>query len=371
MNILITGASGILGSQVLDDITKDQYKITVISRAPWRYKFSSDIEVIEGDLCQPERLFAQLQGKQFDQIIHMAACVKWNQSPEFAMNQNVNATKNLLSYFQHQARKPHFIYVSTAFVDQIARQHQNLTDSADNISDDANFNNTYELSKYQAEQEVSASSLPWTILRPSIIIGHSKNGAISGFNGMYQLLKIYLSGKLPFMIGNKNSRLDLCPVDEVSAALKLILSTKLPKETVYYASSGQHAVDLGSLMTMAHKAIEQRQLSFGIAPMKPIPLISNEHYQRFFKPMAKKVLSGKQQHYLDLVGYFLPYLCIQGVRNLDANQNLTDPKSSRRSLQNCLNFWCDQNAHLFLKHFSKSPVETIGNQKIVGSFPGS
>ena len=217
LNLLITGASGVLGRQVLADLAACHHKITVVSRDPRRYEWPQGITVLKADLCDSEGLVNALRGRSFDQVIHMAACVRWNQPEHIALEQNVRATKNLLRCFQYGIKKPHFIYVSTAFVDKISRDQSPGSVPFDHGA--KNFNNTYEMSKYMAEQEVSGSSLPWSILRPSIIIGHSKSGAITGFNGMYQLLKIYLSGRLPFIIGEAESRLDLCPVDEVSKRL--------------------------------------------------------------------------------------------------------------------------------------------------------
>ena len=86
--------------------------------------------------------------------------------------------------------------------------------------------------------------------------------------------------------------------------------------------------------------------------------------------MAMKVLSGKQKHYLDLSGYFLPYLCIKGVRQLDETQNLIDPESAGHSLQACLNFWCDSHAHLFFKQYSKASVVSAGNRFYASALQG-
>lgn len=368
LNLLITGASGVLGRQVLADLAACHHKITVISRDPKRNQWPQGITVLKTDLCDSESLTNVLKGRSFDQVIHMAACVRWNQPEHIALEQNVRATKNLLKCFQYGINKPHFIYVSTAFVDKISCDLSPGPGSPGHGA--TSFNNTYEMSKYMAEQEVSGSSLPWSILRPSIIIGHSKSGVITGFNGMYQLLKIYLSGRLPFIIGEADSRLDLCPVDEVSKALKTLLLKRDFRNRISYASSAEHAIRLSRLIDMVQKTIASRQISYGLPAMKPVPLISNEHYSRFYKPMAMKVLSGKQKHYLDLSGYFLPYLCIKGVRQLDETQNLIDPESAGHSLQACLNFWCDSHDHLFFKHYSKSSVEPTGNRFYASALQG-
>ena len=98
------------------------------------------------------------------------------------------------------------------------------------LSDEQTFaeaptlNNPYYVSYYYAERLVRASTLPWRIYRPGVVVGDSLDGATNGINGLYyffeairslgEALPPWLRGATP-----EGGSLNLVPVDYVGQAL--------------------------------------------------------------------------------------------------------------------------------------------------------
>src|SRR6476646_1648088 len=81
------------------------------------------------------------------------------------------------------------MHVSTAYVAGDRR----VTAYEDDAEHGA-FRNAYEQTKHEAERLVRASGLPWTIARPSIVVGESDSGWTSSFNVLYGPLRAFAAG---------------------------------------------------------------------------------------------------------------------------------------------------------------------------------
>lgn len=102
MSVLITGGSGILGTElkkVFPDVIAPTHK--------------------ELDICDKNSVFDFFKKKDIDLVIHAAAVTKvrlCEENRELAMNVNVNGTRNLVDAIIEFKKKTRFIYISTACV---------------------------------------------------------------------------------------------------------------------------------------------------------------------------------------------------------------------------------------------------------------
>jgi long-chain acyl-CoA synthetase len=71
------------------------------------------------------------------------------------------------------------------------------------------FRNSYERSKHEAEALVRSSTLPWTIARPSIVVGESTTGWTASFNVLYGPLRAFDAGAYPLLPARRRSPVDV------------------------------------------------------------------------------------------------------------------------------------------------------------------
>lgn len=176
--------------------------------------------IFEGDITLPELgLTAEDAGilrEAVTDVFHLAAIYDLAVSREAALKVNLEGTKNVNSLVASLPNLIRYNYVSTCYV---AGKRQGVI-REDELVHDAGFRNFYEESKYLAECEVEKlkSSLPVTIFRPSVVVGDSKTGETTKYDGIYYLIQ-YLR-KAPGLlrlvnVGNENVRLNLVPIDHV------------------------------------------------------------------------------------------------------------------------------------------------------------
>lgn len=241
--VMITGASGFLGTQVTRLILEqNDHPICVIVRGRDLYdaknrlkriwwdwpelieEIDRRIEVFVGDLSLPQlglddSVYRDLAAK-VRTIIHLAADIRLNEPLEELRISNVNSVRNLMELARDIHRShglDRFSYVSTAYV---AGGRKGFV-SEEELTDQYGFSNSYELSKYEGESLVreAGKELPVTILRPGMVVGDSRNGAVKTFNTMYFPLRLYLTGKLKYFPVNRSLKINMVPGDYVSEAI--------------------------------------------------------------------------------------------------------------------------------------------------------
>ncbi|MGB0789619.1 MAG: SDR family oxidoreductase, partial [Marinirhabdus sp.] len=198
MNIILTGTTGTLGSQILyellqhegvEDIClliRDKTDKTALSRllevlkcdnAPSAVSGHVDehlkkIQVInQHNFFSPERFLLKGKGYCF---IHSASIVNLSTNParrEKILNENLGFTKKLFSAFSGYISK--FTYISTAFcIGDVGGTIDNDYHAPDKTP---NYRNFYEESKYLTEKYVLEQGrtlgIPVQILRPSVLGG--------------------------------------------------------------------------------------------------------------------------------------------------------------------------------------------------------
>src|SRR5919108_701738 len=95
------------------------------------------------------------------------------------------------------------------------------TFSEDDLELGQGFRNSYERSKFEAEQLVRehADRLPVQIFRPSIIVGESNSGWTATFNVLYPPLRAFEAGASPLVPARPSTPVDVGPGDYVPHAI--------------------------------------------------------------------------------------------------------------------------------------------------------
>ncbi|MFI9246831.1 SDR family oxidoreductase [Streptomyces sp. NPDC053086] len=171
-------------------------------------------------------------------VWHVAASLKYeDRHADEIQLMNVTGVHNVLALAKALG-EPVFNQVSTAYV--AGRRTGPQTESFP--EDTAWANNVYEATKTVGEQAVRDSGLPWRILRPSIVIGHSATRAATSFTGMYGFVSSVLRFKRSVeaelgnllshrrvpIISDPGIECDLVPVDFVARnAVRIGISGEL------------------------------------------------------------------------------------------------------------------------------------------------
>lgn len=112
MRILVTGATGFLGSHIAEQLARDGHAVRVLLRHTSDRSFLRGLECEEalGDITQPETLPAAVVG--VEAVVHAAGLVKARSAQEFEAV-NAQGTANLLSALASADRLRRFVYISS------------------------------------------------------------------------------------------------------------------------------------------------------------------------------------------------------------------------------------------------------------------
>ena len=164
-----------------------------------RGRFDGRVDAVAGELTTPglglsERRRDEL-ASEVTTIVHSAASVSFSMELEEARAVNVEGTRRMLEFAalaQARGGLRRYAQVSTAYV---AGTHDgNFSESDLDVGQE--FRNSYEQSKFEAEQLVrtQGGDLPWMILRPSIVVGDRRSGWTAAFNVLYWPLRAFSTG---------------------------------------------------------------------------------------------------------------------------------------------------------------------------------
>jgi len=181
VRLLVTGATGFLGRELVPRLLKAGHQVYSLSRhGP-----------LVGDITQYN--LGLKRAPRVDAIIHLAALVSFRETDRKALFQmNSAGTLNVISFCRrHQV--PWLIHVSTAYICGDAR---GLWGEGD-FHRHQRFRNAYEQSKFWGEAYVREAAhqgvLRATILRPAILVGRSTDGVATAFEGFYGPLRALLA----------------------------------------------------------------------------------------------------------------------------------------------------------------------------------
>ena len=190
-NIFITGASGFLGRYLVQTILKDtNNNLYLLARSQTTEENLLDefawadvqrIHIVRGDITLPhlgiKKDAIRRLATKINEVWHTAAVTQFDDAyQELLDTTNVHGTKNVLSLVSSFHKMTNFYYMSTAYV--CGTSSGSVPEGE--LPGHTQFNNAYEKSKYHAEGVVRKSSLPVTIIRPSILIGESHTGDARG-----------------------------------------------------------------------------------------------------------------------------------------------------------------------------------------------
>ena len=229
--ILVTGAMGLIGAEVLARLSQRHPVIAVMHKQPQVVRTDGSIVPsddfgrwsargvarLAADVREPGFGLAGDEltdvGSSVGCIVHAAATTAFDAPEEEYLRLNVAGTEHAIDLAQRW--KVPLIYVSTAYV--CGRRSGTIVENE--LDSGHEFSNGYERSKCRAEQLVNQAPVRSAILRPAIVTGEAATGAIRDYKNLYTLVKLIVEGKLRRLPGRYDATLSLVPVDYVADAV--------------------------------------------------------------------------------------------------------------------------------------------------------
>ena len=240
MKILITGASGFIGSFIVEEALRRGFETWAAVRKSSSTAFLQDerIHLIALNLSSEEQLKEQLKDLQFDYVVHAAGVTKCLKKEDF-FRVNTEGTKHLvraLMATQHNLQR--FVYISSLSIMGAIREEQPY--QAIRESDEAKPNTAYGKSKLEAEQwlaQIPASSeedggrlFPYVILRPTGVYGPRERD--------YFMMAKSIKAHTDFAVGFKQQDITFVYVTDVVQAVFLACEKGVTGRR-YFLSDGE------------------------------------------------------------------------------------------------------------------------------------
>src|SRR5262245_14294874 len=261
--LLVTGASGFVGSAIANAAREAGYRVRVLVRASSpRTNIAPADEVTRGDICDRASLAAALRGARY--LVHAAADYRlWSPGPAASIRTNVEGTRAVM---EEALRAGVERIVHTSSVATLALRDDRPADESQRLSASEAVG-SYKKSKVIAErlvEEMVEQGLPAVIVNPSTPIGpRDVKPTPTG-----RIIVEAACGRMP---GFVETGLNLAHVDDVAAGHLAALRHGRPGER--YILGGEN-VRFSTMLADIAALVGRRPptLRFPIAALYPVAL---------------------------------------------------------------------------------------------------
>lgn len=231
MNILITGASGFIGSFIVEEALSRGFSVWAAMRKTSSRKYLTDsrINFIELDLGDRRGLEAALGPMDLDYVVHAAGATKCLDKTDF-YRINTEGTENLAAAVKStQKHLRRFVFVSSLSVCGPLKEEEPHTEIKD--TDTPKPNTAYGHSKLMAEKALKAmDGLPCVILRPTGVYGPKERD--------YFMMAESIKSHVDFAAGFRRQDITFIYVRDLVQAIFLALDHGRDRST-YILSDGR------------------------------------------------------------------------------------------------------------------------------------
>ena len=242
MKILITGASGFIGSFIVEEALRRGMETWAAVRGSSSRQFLTDerIRFVELNLGDESQLTEQLRPHRFDYVVHAAGVTKCLHEEDFR-RVNTEGTQNLvraLMTLKMPLRR--FVYISSLSIMGAIREEQPYTEIRED--DTPHPNTAYGRSKLEAEEwlasirgsrsseEVGGAPFPYIILRPTGVYGPRERD--------YFMMAKSIQAHTDFAVGFRPQDITFVYVTDVVQAVFLALERGVVGRK-YFLSDGE------------------------------------------------------------------------------------------------------------------------------------
>ena len=251
MRILITGASGFIGSFLCEEAMKRGFDTWAGMRthSNKRWLNMSGLNFITLDLTDRNVLKQQLCGQHFDVVVHAAGATKCLRKEDFDLH-NFQCTQNLVETMAELGEMPQqFIYMSSL---------------------SAIYGSTYGESKLKTEEWLKQKAIPLAIFRPTGVYGPREKD--------YMMMAESIRNHIDFAVGLKEQKLTFVYVRDLVGAIFAAIDKGITDGSTFNVTDG-HVYSSREFSDLIQKELEVKHVLHITAPLwllKVISVISEE-----------------------------------------------------------------------------------------------
>ena len=200
MNILVTGATGFIGHNLVEQLVQRGERVHLLCRPTANVSIfnQKNVHVCWGNILDAASVSRSLEG--CDRVFHLAAYAKnWASNPNTFIEMNVGGLKNILDAAQSNGVKK-VIFISSVVT---LGPSNGVATSESSVRTTECFTD-YERSKILAEETVKEyvrGGMHVVIVNPTRVFGP---GLMSEGNSVTKMIQWYLEGKWRFILGDGN-----------------------------------------------------------------------------------------------------------------------------------------------------------------------
>lgn len=229
--VFVTGATGFVGRTVIQALRAEGYVVRCLVRRGSEpdLRGVEAIERVEGDVLSRQTLEEGMAG--CDAVVHLVGIIREHVPTNTTFYRvHVQGTGNVVAAAASVGVR-RYIHMSALGAREGARSR-------------------YHQTKWAAEEAVHACSLPWTIVRPSVIYGRG--------DGFVSLL-VRVVRRLPVVPLIGGGRLQPVPVEQVAQGVARALALPAAVKQTYEVG-GPDRVTLGELVDLIGKVLGRRRI---------------------------------------------------------------------------------------------------------------
>jgi len=249
MTILVTGASGFIGSYIVQEGLNKGFEVWAGVRGTSSRGYLQDerIKFAQLDLSNPDKLLQQLQqykeqmdGNGWDYVVHAAGATKCLNEEDFYRT-NTDGTRNLIDALRTAGMTPkRFVFVSSLSIFGAVREEAIRRPSAENpwiyspilLTDTPMPNTAYGRSKLKAEEYLlQQKDFPYTILRPTGVYGPREKD--------YFMMAKSIKQHIDFAVGYKPQEITFIYMMDVVQAIYKCIASPAAQGKAYFLSDGE------------------------------------------------------------------------------------------------------------------------------------
>ena len=259
--IFVTGATGFIGTKLVNELVRKGHTVHALSRATSNREGLSHerIKFVQGNLMDRESLRKGMEG--CTQVYHLAAYAKnWSPNPEVFFEQNVGGMKNVFDAAK-DAGVQRVVYTSTIVVFGPRPAGVVGDESLPRIT--PKYFTEYEESKAAAEKEALGyveRGHPIVIVNPTRVYGPGK---LTEGNSVSLMIDMYDKGKVPVLLNKGVNVGNYVLVDDLVRGHILAMERGTVGER--YILGGENS-SLKHLFELVDQASGKKHVQFNLPP---------------------------------------------------------------------------------------------------------